>query len=693
MSGTVQVVSGGTGTSTITGLVKGNGTNAMSAAISGTDYLAPTGSAAALTNFPTLNQNTTGNAATATKLAAPKNINGVAFDGSADITIAAAASTLSGTVQVANGGTGLITAGLTGQVLTTVSSGTLSWTTPSTTATAYSGTLPVANGGTGSATKNFVDLTTGQYINGAKTFKENILVNYGTDGTQAVRIGEKGGNYNTMFGAATFLYGTPGSYNTAIGGFALSSLNGGNENTAVGLNAIRQGGAANGSRNTAVGVAALTNGSETNDNTAIGTYTLAGSTTGGSNVAVGNYVLQNNTTASYNVGIGYETLRSTTTGGNNTAIGHGSMKSNTSGDVNTAVGENSLISNTVGRYNTAIGVQSQEQNTTGQSNTAIGVAAIDRNTAGHYNAVLGAFAGRYIADGATDNTAINNSVLVGALSRPLANNANNEIVIGYDAIGNGSNSVTLGNSSISKTILSGSVAIGINSPDASAKLDVSSTSSGFLPPRMSNAQRNAISSPVAGLTVWCSNCGTNGEMQVYNGTAWTNMIGGTASVVPSYTIGQAALGGKIAYILQTGDPGYDANEQHGLIAAASDQGTAEWGCIYTYIAGAQGEAIGTGNQNTIGIMNGCGTAGIAARICGDLVLNGYSDWYLPSKDELNKLYINRVAIGGFGNVSYWSSSEPNSSENAWYHYFDDGHPYPYYGPKNNSLKVRAIRAF
>lgn len=204
-------------------------------------------------------------------------------------------------------------------------------------------------------------------------------------------------------------------------------------------------------------------------------------------------------------------------------------------------------------------------------------------------------------------------------------------------------------------------------------------------------QRNAISSPVAGLTVWCSNCGSNGELQVFNGTAWTNMIGGTASVVPSYTIGQAALGGKIAYILQPGDPGYDANVQHGLIAAESDQGTAEWGCINYSIAGAQGEAIGTGNQNTIGIMNVCSTAGIAARICGDLVLNGYSDWYLPSKDELNKLYINRVAIGGFGNVNYWSSSEPNSSADAWYHYFADGNPY--YGPKNNSLNVRAIRAF
>jgi Fibrobacter succinogenes major domain (Fib_succ_major) len=74
------------------------------------------------------------------------------------------------------------------------------------------------------------------------------------------------------------------------------------------------------------------------------------------------------------------------------------------------------------------------------------------------------------------------------------------------------------------------VGIGTATPDASAKLDVSSTTSGFLPPRMTYAQKTAISSPAAGLMVWCSNCGISGEIQVYNGTTWTNMIGGTTLV-------------------------------------------------------------------------------------------------------------------------------------------------------------------
>ena len=87
--------------------------------------------------------------------------------------------------------------------------------------------------------------------------------------------------------------------------------------------------------------------------------------------------------------------------------------------------------------------------------------------------------------------------------------------------------------------------IGINSdnsaPNHSAMLDVKSTSKGFLPPRMTGAQRDAITAPAAGLIIWCNNCGTSGELQVYIGTAWKNMIGGTAS--PAHTIGWSFQGG------------------------------------------------------------------------------------------------------------------------------------------------------
>ena len=73
----------------------------------------------------------------------------------------------------------------------------------------------------------------------------------------------------------------------------------------------------------------------------------------------------------------------------------------------------------------------------------------------------------------------------------------------------------------------------------SAQLDVSSTTKGFLPPRMIESQRNAIATPAAGLMIWCSDCGTSGEVQVYNGSAWTNIVGGAAAtdLTPRVTIG------------------------------------------------------------------------------------------------------------------------------------------------------------
>lgn len=167
-------------------------------------------------------------------------------------------------------------------------------------------------------------------------------------------------------------------------------------------------------------------------------------------------------------------------------------------------------------------------------------------------------------------------------------------------------------------------------------------------------------------------------------------------------IGQTYQGGIIFYL--------DATGQHGLIAARTDQGTAKWcnNCdfngqfIGTTTTGATGTAVGTGQANTTTIINNQGAGVYAAKLCDDLVVGAYSDWYLPSKDELNLMYtnigqgVNAVAplfnVGDFGSVNYWSSSEYDNG-NAWNEYFDYT-PIQQFIPKPFAqLSVRAIRSF
>ena len=149
-------------------------------------------------------------------------------------------------------------------------------------------------------------------------------------------------------------------------------------------------------------------------------------------------------------------------------------------------------------------------------------------------------------------------------------------------------------------------------------------------------------------------------------------------------IGDTHQGGIIFYLDGNGG---------GLVAASFDQySSAEWGCDETLISGADGAAIGTGAQNTIDIEAGCTESGTAADICANLTLGGYSDWFLPSKDELNEMYLNQDAIGGFADDDYWSSTEVDSSL-AWSQDFSNGFQFIYLVKDYGSASVRAVRAF
>ncbi|SDE12230.1 Fibronectin type III domain-containing protein [Pricia antarctica] len=190
---------------------------------------------------------------------------------------------------------------------------------------------------------------------------------------------------------------------------------------------------------------------------------------------------------------------------------------------------------------------------------------------------------------------------------------------------------------------------------------------------------------------------TNGTAYTFTVTA-TNAIGTSTvsansnSVTPVLSIGDSAHGGIVFHIFGSGEPGYIEGETHGLVAASSDQSSStSWGCN-NGINGADGTAIGTGAQNTLDMVAaGCATSGKAAYVCTDLIIDGYDDWFLPSKGEMHRLITKIRIIGNITNTYYWTSSEYSNS-NAWVvHYL--GTSYNHF-PKNDTYpSVRAIRAF
>ena len=196
----------------------------------------------------------------------------------------------------------------------------------------------------------------------------------------------------------------------------------------------------------------------------------------------------------------------------------------------------------------------------------------------------------------------------------------------------------------------------------------------------------------------------------------TNSVGTSYGTELSFTtdsiqIGSNYAGGIVFYVDYTG--------QHGLVCAPVNQvdfiywgnplGIVGWGCQGGNVLINNGTEFGTsilfgaGLQNTINILNSCPYRPIAASLCHDLVLNGYSDWYLPSLNELLLMYnLKAQGIGNFNNFRYWSSSQHNQSLSVSSYYefnryayavdFTNGN-YSVFEKTNQSSLTRAIRNF
>ena len=202
-----------------------------------------------------------------------------------------------------------------------------------------------------------------------------------------------------------------------------------------------------------------------------------------------------------------------------------------------------------------------------------------------------------------------------------------------------------------------------------------------------------------------------GDMQYWDGSQWQIVQVGTNNTtlkvcngVPkwvqvncSFQIGDKGPAGGIVFYLS------DNTGLHGLEAAPADiidsKGNSDfaWGCYtnWTLVFGAKATAVGTGAANTAAIVSACNELNTAAKMADNYTFNGYSDWFLPSQDELNLLYGKKSIVGGFVNFSYWSSSEQGDQGNAWAQGFDTSGQWSgqYGNGKDNAYLVRAIRSF
>ena len=226
-------------------------------------------------------------------------------------------------------------------------------------------------------------------------------------------------------------------------------VNSANSSLYIGSSTTGQNSTSTGSRNVVIGPSAFTSNTSARYNTAVGHAAMQDTTTGNFNSVLGNKGLEKNIDGSYNVAVGNQSLNFNTNSSNNTAVGYRALYKVQS-DSNTGIGQNAL--------------SSLESSTSSNDNTGIGQDALNKITSGQRNVGVGVAAGQKYGGGNNNLITANDSVFIGADSDAGGDNQTNQIVIGYNAIGLGSNTAVLGNNNITTTQLKGNVGIGTDNP-------------------------------------------------------------------------------------------------------------------------------------------------------------------------------------------------------------------------------------
>lgn len=191
---------------------------------------------------------------------------------------------------------------------------------------------------------------------------------------------------------------------------------------------------------------------------------------------------------------------------------------------------------------------------------------------------------------------------------------------------------------------------------ANAVVNAQSTTKGFLFPRLTETQRNNMPSLVVGVVVYCTDCTSGAGPYIFVGAGWTPMfVPPSPPVAPAYTVGQSKFGGVIFFVDESG--------QHGLVASLADQSASvAWynGNFTNTLAIRSG--IYSGFYNTEQIISSQNTGAYAASVAVQATDGGYGDWYLPSKDEMSKMFQQIGVIPAItAGVNYWSSTEELAS--------------------------------